>query len=306
VALVDQNKLDKYLDELIDKAELDIDKMFSKRFNDISGQLGDMYRKYSTKGELTYSDLMKYNRFQKEMLFISEQIHEDYKELLSFVQVLMENQYVENYFKSAYLYEFEAQKKLGYALLNQTVIDAAVTNPIPQLTLPALMEWNRNDTIRRISNEIAQGLLSGEGYSNIAKRVENAVGFSSIKAKRVARTEAHRAQVQGRIDSANQASKYVAMEKMWDSTLDRKTREWHQKLDGKVIGKDENFKTDKGIGPAPGMMNSASDDINCRCTVLYLVNGNKPSVRRERLEDGKTAIIPYMNYEDWESERLKK
>ena len=304
---MDQNKLDKYLDELIDKAELDIDKMFSKRFKAISGQLGDMYRKYSTKGELTYSDLMKYNRFQKEMLFISEQIQEDYKELLSFVQMLMENQYVENYFKSAYLYEFEAQKKLGYTLLNQTVITAAVTNPIPQLTLPALMEWNRNDTIRRISNEIAQGLLAGEGYSNIAKRIENAVGFSSTKAKRVARTESHRCQVKGRFDSAEQASKYVEMTKMWDSTLDSHTRPAHRKLDGTVVSKDEDFVSDAGgKGKGPGHMNNAGDDINDRCTVLFLVNGNKPSVRRERLEDGKTAIIPYMNYEDWESERLKK
>lgn len=303
---VDQNQLDKHLDELIDQAELDIDKVFGKRLKALTSQLGDMFRKYSTNGALTYADLQKYSRFQKEMNYIAEQIQEDYKGLLPFIQALMENQYVENYFKSAYLYEFEAQAKLGYSLLNHTVIEAAVLNQIPQLTLPALMEYNRNETVRQISMEITQGLIAGEGYSNIAQRIENAVGFSSVKAKRVARTEAHRAQVQGRIDSANQASKYVDMTKMWDSTLDRKTREWHQKLDGKVIGKDELFKTNKGKGPAPGQMNNASDDINCRCTVLFLVDGKKPSVKRERLENGKTKIIPYLTYEEWYKNRIAK
>lgn len=304
---VDQNQLDKHLDELIDQAELDIDKVFGKRLKALTSQLGDMFRKYSTNGALTYADLQKYNRFQKEMNYIAEQIHEDYKGLLPFIQALMENQYLENYLKSAYLYEFEAQQKLGYALLNHTVIEAAVLNQIPQLTLPALMEYNRNETVRQISMEITQGLIAGEGYSNMAKRIEKAVNFSSVKARRVARTESHRVQVKGRMDSAEQASKYVEMTKMWDSTLDSHTRPAHRKLDGTVVGKDEDFiSTAGGKGQAPGHMHNAGDDINDRCTVLYLVNGKKPSVKRERLDNGKTAIIPYLTYEEWHKNRIAK
>jgi SPP1 gp7 family putative phage head morphogenesis protein len=301
-----QNELDKYLDELIDQAELDIDKVFGKRMKSFLSQLGNMFNKYSSKGELTYTDMTKYNRLQKELNFIAEQIHSDYAYLTEFIQNLMVSQYIENYYRSAFMYEFQAQKKMGYGQVNKTVILAAIKNKIPQLTLPNLMEFNRNETIRKISTEITQGLLAGEGYSSISKRIEKAVGFSSVKARRVARTESHRSQVQGRIDSAEQASKYVDMTKMWDSTLDRNTRDWHQKLDGTVIGKDENFTTPKGgNGQAPGHMNNASDDINCRCTALYLVNGKKPSVRRARLDDGKTNIIPYTTYDEWKKERIK-
>jgi SPP1 gp7 family putative phage head morphogenesis protein len=300
-----QNELDKWLDEMIDQAELDIDKVFGKQMKELFSSLSGMFNKYSSKGELTYTDMTKYNRLKKELTFIAEQIHSDYKYLTEFIQNLMISQYVENYYRSAYLYEFEAQQKMGYGQVNKTVIMAAIENPIPDLKLPNLMEFNRNDTIRRISTEITQGLLSGEGYSTISKRIEKAVGFSSTKARRVARTETHRAQVQGRIDSAEQASKFVDMTKMWDATLDRNTRDWHQKMDGKVIGKDENFKTPKGgNGPAPGHMNLAADDINCRCTALYLVNGKKPSVRRSRLDDGKTKVIPYTTYDEWKNNRI--
>jgi SPP1 gp7 family putative phage head morphogenesis protein len=300
-----QNELDKWLDEMIDQAEIDIDKVFGKRMKELFNTLNGMYNKYSSNGELTYTDMTKYNRLKKEITFISEQVHSDYQHLTEFIQNLMISQYIENYYRSAYLYEFEAQQKMGYGQVNKAVVLTAIANPIPDLTLPKLMEFNRNDTIRKISTEITQGLLAGEGYSTISKRIEKAVGFSSVKARRVARTEAHRSQVQGRIDSAEQASKFVDMTKMWDSTLDRNTRDWHQKLDGTVIGKDDNFTTPKGgNGKAPGHMNNASDDINCRCTALFLVNGKKPSVRRSRLDNGKTKVIPYTTYEDWKKERI--
>lgn len=302
---MDQNQIDKFLDEMIDAAELDIEVVFALRLKDIIHQVAGMYTKNQTGKVLTYADMTKYNKLTKELALISEKIHDLFSLLYGQVDALMQTQYLENYFRSAYLYEFEAQQKMGYGAINETVLATAIANPIPGLTLDALLEANRNDTIRRINIEITQGLIAGEDYSKMAKRIESTLNFSTVKAKRVARTEAHRCQVQGRIDSANQAAKYVDMTKMWDSTLDRKTREWHQKLDGKVVGKDEDFVTDKGKGPAPGKMNNAADDINCRCTVLFLVDGRKPSVRRERLEDGKTAIIPYTTYEDWYKRRIK-
>jgi SPP1 gp7 family putative phage head morphogenesis protein len=303
VEQVDQNQLDKHLDELIDQAELDIDKVFGKRLKALTSQLGDMFRKYSTNGALTYADLQKYSRFQKEMNYIAEQIHEDYKGLLPFIQSLMENQYLENYYKSAYLYEFEAQQKLGYALLNHTVIEAAVLNQIPQLTLPALMEYNRNETVRRISIEITQGLIAGEGYSDIARRIEKTVGFSATKAKRVARTEAGRCQSLGRLDSYKQASKYVKMEKVWSATLDRITRSSHQVLDDDKADAEGYFHFKGHKAEAPRLFGVAELDINCRCAFISTVNGKKPSVRRERLENGKTVIIPYLDYKSWAKDK---
>jgi SPP1 gp7 family putative phage head morphogenesis protein len=261
-------------------------------------------------------------------------IDQDYKQLLKDIQGLMETQYVENYLRSAYVYEFAAQETMGFGMPTLKVVREAILNQIPQLTLSSVLELQRNELIRKVSMDISQGLLAGESYIDIADRIEKSVGFSAIKARRVARTEGHRSQVQGRLDSAKKASKHAELKKMWDGTLDSRTRKAHRKLDGTVVEFDGIFKSSAGgRGVAPGLMFNASDDINCRCSVLFLVNGQKPEVKRARNEmdpeyqkklanriekymnDGLTEkqaekkakkeikppnlVIPYQSYEEW-------
>jgi SPP1 gp7 family putative phage head morphogenesis protein len=334
-----QNDIDRYLDSLIVITEREIDKMFAKRLKELSLQLSEMYRKYSSGKELTFTDLNKYNRFQKEMALMKGEVNKDFRKLLKDIEKLMVAQYVENYLRSAYVYEFEAQETMGFGMPEIKVVKKAIVNKIPELTLPAILEGQRNELIRRISTDISQGLLAGEGYSDIAARIEKSVGFSSVKARRVARTEGHRSQVQGRIDSAKQASKHANLKKMWDGTLDSRTRKAHRKLDGTVVEFDGIFKSIAGgKGVAPGMMFNAADDINCRCSAVYLVNGVKPEIRRARNEEDPdyqkkladriekymhgglthrqaekkakkeikppSLVIPWTSYEDWYEDRI--
>jgi SPP1 gp7 family putative phage head morphogenesis protein len=281
-----QQEIDKFLDDMISDAERKIDIMFARRLKELLFQLNRMYKKYASGKDLSFTDLNKYNRLQKELAIMAAAISEDYKAILEDIQKLMEAQYVENYLRSAYLYEFEAQLTMGFGMPSLEQIVQAIENKIPQLTLPAILEFNRNELVRRIASDISQGLLAGEGYSDIANRIERSVGFGAVKARRVARTEGHRAQMQGRMDSAEIAAKHANLKKMWDGTLDSRTRKAHQKLDGTVIEMDEKFISSAGgKGFAPGFMFNASDDINCRCSVVYLVDGKKPEMRRARNEE---------------------
>ncbi|MDA7028463.1 phage minor head protein [Bacillus sp. CLL-7-23] len=300
-----QDDLDQYLDQMIEEAERKIDQLFANRLKEIKSQIAAMYEKYSRNGELSYTELNKYNRFRKEMEVMVTEIHQDYRELFKLIKDLMEKQFVENYLRSAYLYEFEAQVKMGFTIPTAVVIMAALENPIEKLKLPNVLEAARNEIVNDISIEIAQGLLIGEGYAKMAKRIENRVHFSRAKARRVSRTEAHRVQVEGRLRSAEKASKKADLKKMWVSTLDTKTRIGHKKLDGKVVDRDGVFKSIYGgVGKAPGHMHNAKDDINCRCSIIFLVNGKVPEVRRARVE-GENVVIPYQTYEEWEKQ-LKK
>ncbi|MDA1478369.1 phage minor head protein [Bacillus changyiensis] len=301
-----QNDLDQYLDQMIEEAERKIDQLFANRLKKIKSQIALMYEKYSKDGELSYTEINKYNRFRKEMEVMASEIHQDYRELLKLINNLMEKQFVENYLRSAYLYEFEAQVKMGFTIPTAVVIMAALENPIEKLKLPNILESARNKIVNDISIEIAQGLLAGEGYAKMAKRIENRVHFSRAKARRVARTEAHRVQVEGRLRSAEKASKKADLKKMWVSTLDTKTRIGHKKLDGKVVERDGVFKSIYGgVGKAPGHMHNAKDDINCRCSIIFLVNGKVPEVRRARVE-GKNVVIPYQTYEEWYKSMKKR
>lgn len=300
-----QNEIDKYLDEMIEKAERKIDQLFARRMKEIKNQIAAMYDKYSRDGELSYTEMNKYNRLRKELDFIAEKIDEDFRFILKQIELLLEKQYVENYLRSAYLYEFEAQAKMGFAIPTAAVIVAALANPIPELRLPALLEATRDQVVTRISIEISQGLQAGESYAKMAARLEKALGFGRKKARTIARTEAHRAQILGRLDSAKKAAKKANLKKMWDSTLDTRTRIGHRKLDGKVVPFNGVFKSIYGgVGIAPRLMHNPKDDINCRCTIIFLVNGQKPEIKVSRI-DGKNTIIPYMTYEEWEKQ-LKK
>ena len=329
-----QEEIDKFLDDQITKAEGQIDKMFARRLKELLGQLAQMYAKYGNGEELTFTDLNKYGRFQKEMRIMTEALGQDYKQLQKDIQALMEYQYIENYLRSAYVLEFAAQTELGFGVPSLETVKAAIVNPIDLLTLPNLMESNRVEITRRLQMDISQGLLAGEGYAKIAARIEKSVGFGAVKAKRVARTEGHRVQTTARMDSAKEAAKHANLTKMWMSGLDSRVRTAHRKLDGKTIGVDDIFvSTAGGKGQGPGVMWNAADDCNCRCTAVYLVNGMKPAVRRARneqdlgyqqklahriekyMEGGMTEkaaekkakkeilppslVIPYQTYEEW-------
>lgn len=334
-----QQEIDKLLDQMLKTAEKDIDKMFALRMKTILNQIAAMYRKYSKGGELTYTDLNKYQRFDREMAQISEQLTGHYKELLNYLQQFVENTYLEGYLRSAYLYEFEAQALMGYAIPSKDLIKQAVLNPIPKLTLPELMETHRNELVRKISIEIAQGLQAGEDYATMATRIQRVTGFSRKKAKNVARTEGGRVQTQARLDSGEVAQKHAKLDKTWNSTLDSRTRRDHQKLDGQKADEDGYFHIHRYKAKGPHLFGVAKEDCNCRCTILYLVNGRPPEVRRARnyedpeyqqkiadkmdelMADGMTAkqaekeakkkihppnlVIPWATYKEWKKERFK-
>lgn len=294
-----QQEIDKLLDQMITDAEKNLDKAFSERMKDILAQIATMYEKYSVEGELTLAQMSKLNRLNEELKSITEMITSHYEYVSKAIQELMENQYLQNYLRSAFLYEYQAQVSMGFTVPSSKLIRAAIRNPIPKLTLPEIMKVHRNQIVNDISIQITQGLLAGEDYSRMAKRITKVVDFSRTKARRVARTEAGRVRSEARLEAGEQASKYAKLDKVWNATLDTHTRNSHRKLDGKKAD-EEGFFHIRGLkAKGPHLFFVASEDVNCRCSVIYLVNGEYPEVRRARV-DGKNVVIPYQSYEDWE------
>jgi Phage Mu protein F like protein len=280
--LDNQNQIDKHLDKMIDKAERDIDIVFAKRLKSLSEQIAEWYRKYSEKGELNVTALYQYNRLQKELKFIAEQIHYDYVELYNEIDKLLKEQYLEQLLRSGYLYEMEAQTEMGYTIPSVSTINQAILNPIKELTLSALMQTHRNEVIRKINIEIGQSLQAGESYSELAERLEKVLGFNSTKAKRVARTESGRVQTLARMDSAKHAEKYAKLKKVWNATLDGEVRTSHRILDDQEADEEGYFHFKGYKAQGPHLFQIASLDINCRCSIAYMVNGKRPELRRAR------------------------
>jgi uncharacterized protein with gpF-like domain len=63
----------------------------------------------------------------------------------------------------------------------------------------------------------------------------------------------------------------VVKGKSWLSTLDSRTRDTHAAAHGQTVGLEDDFRVGDASGPAPGQMGLASEDIQCRCTLLWVL-----------------------------------
>lgn len=95
------------------------------------------------------------------------------------------------------------------------------------------------------------------------------------RAKNIARTEAHRAHIEGQDELWRQARgqgliQAEATRRVWIVTPDDRLRPDHAAvpdMNPRGVGLDEPFATPVGPAPGPGQSGVASFDISCRCTV---------------------------------------
>lgn len=128
--------------------------------------------------------------------------------------------------------------------------------------------WNR----RKISDAVAQGIIQGESVDEIAKRIAKQTSNTNKEAmKRYARTAMTAAQNAGRLEVMEEAKDAgIKVKKRWIATLDRRTREAHQHLDGQVQETDKPFWSMLGYIMYPGDPDANSSNTwMCRCTLGY-------------------------------------
>lgn len=423
---MDQFEIEDKLDVLLAKADTDIEKVFAKRLKSLLASIAEMYRKYEKNGVLGYTELNKYNRFQKEIDRYAKVLTEDYRALIKEMEELQETQYVMKFLLTAYLLdqvvadpepppaetieislldiiaslklpkpseekvkrtsrrirkefikgaglnepaekiakrlekhldfapgvEIDLSEKLTVAIFKKSepainpigfdipsveTVKTVLENPVKELRLLQVLEQHRNDTVRRINIELAQGIQAGESYSTIGRRLEKELGFASAKARTVARTEAGRARSIANEKVYERASEYTDTTKVWASALDGRVRSAHRSLDKKEADSNGVFTHGANFATGPRLFvgpDAARLNINCRCTVIVKVDGKLPEYRRardymddkyqEKLTDridkfmgdnGLTykqavekaqkevkppsRLIPYVSYEEW-------
>jgi len=284
---MDQQEIEEQLDKLLVQSESDIETVFANRLKTILQQISVMFKKYGNGGDPSWTDINKYNRFQKEMKVIAKELSKDYQQLVKEISKTQQTQYIEKYLMTAYLLQQTAGEdiNMGFTIPSTEVVKEVIANPIEFLGLPSILEQHRNDIIRRLNIEIAQSFQAGEGYAVMAQRIEKAMGFSRKKAILVVRTESGRVRSIADEKVAEQASKYAKMDKIWLSSLDLRVRSSHRVLDGKKADNDGYFHYKSLKTKAPRLWagsNSASMNINCRCSVLHVINGMLPEYRRGR------------------------
>lgn len=306
--ITNQNDIDNYIDKLIKQAEKEIEVLFSRRLKVIKQELADMFEKYQSDDVyVTWTEFNKYNRLNKELHRIAEMLTDDYSQVAKTIKQTQQNAYIEKFMMSLFLYEMASQTSMQFDIPTAKTIQAAIEQPIEFIKLIPTLQKHRDEVLKRIRIHITQGIMSGEGYTKIAKALRDDIGMTKAQSQRVARTEAGRAMSQAGLDSALVAEDNgLTMYKMWYAVKDNRTRDTHRHLDGAKRPIRENFKSSGCVGQAPKLfvgLNSAKENINCRCKLLYYIDEDElPTVMRTK-EDG---VIPFTTYREWEKNKRKQ
>ncbi|WP_053038576.1 phage head morphogenesis protein [Staphylococcus haemolyticus] len=303
-----QNDIDNYINQLIKQAESELEILFSRRLKQIQQEIADMFERYQSDDvHVTWTEFNKYNRLNKELIRIGEMLTEDYRKVAKTIRQTQQNAYIEKFLMSLYLYEMASQTSMQFDVPTASVINKAIEQPIEFIKLVPTLQKYRDEVLKKIRIHITQGIMSGEGYSKIAKVLRDDIGMTKAQSQRVARIEAGRAMSQAGLDSAKVAKDngLTGMKKRWLATKDNRTRDTHRHLDGKAIDIDDNFHSSGCIGQAPKLfvgVASAKENIGCRCKLLYYFDEDElPTVMRTK-DDG---VIPFVTYREWEKNKRK-
>lgn len=277
-----------------------------------------------------YNWSIQYNR----LTTLRDQIAEIYKKYDGVAERLQIESFTTAFNNQYYrtLYTLEWNEPITFATLDPYLVNYALTGELETYkkiakklgeisdwtpaagTLSATIKDNRTKALKKIYAQINAGLINGEGYEKIAKRIETIIGKEYARkitgekanAMRIARTEGHRAQNMGELASAYYAEDQgVQIQRMWDATLDISTRSEHAAADGQTVALDAPFNVGGEELQFPGDPSGRADNtINCRCHAITLAGDFKPTARRGRDPvTGKTEVFSYKTFAEWSKEK---
>lgn len=280
--------------------------MYSTLNDDLDTFLAKGYKKYAdSDGRLYIANLDAHNKRARFLQEIVDNVDKYTPELQMEISTLIDNVYSESYkgivtaLKKAYTAtEFERiTKDLS---VNPNVLKQAINNNISKLTLPAVIEKHRAEIIYNIQQELNIGLMNGDRYETMAKRVSEVLRGNGVtkglegKSMNIVRTETHRNIESGFLDCAEhiqegmQGSEFIyaatwrnmgdervrpqqrrKTKKGWKTTLSKNGAN-HIKMDGQTIKVGDKFDLGGGVkAKAPSQSGVAAHDCNCRCFLEY-------------------------------------
>ena len=200
-------------------------------------------------------------------------------QISAILDVLNSNQYdsIQEYLKSCYedgfigtLYSLNGYGlPLIFPIEQEQVVNALMTDSKISEGMYKKLGHNVSELKKSISQEISRGLSTSMSYFDIARNLQSRSNVTINQSMNIVQTEGHRIQSVAALASGKKAAaKGASLIKTWDSTLEKKTRPSHRKLDGQVRELDEDFEVDGMKADSPGHFGKPSEDCRCRCAVL--------------------------------------
>lgn len=319
-------------DKAIDQTARKIRDVYKNAWFDVKAKMDAFQKRHLAKGKEMFDKLVngeitqaEYHSWMRGQVFIGKQWQDKLdqiskimdnanKEAMSIVRHGTFNVFAENYNFEAYKLEKWAKGVVSFNLYNEkSVARLLKKNPkmLPEWKIHERKDyaWNR----QKVENCITQGIIQGEGIEQITDRLSDALITQNENRMRLfARTGMTGAQNAGRQKQMDDAEEMgIKVKKKWVATLDNRTRDTHQELDGQTVDKDEPFVVDGMEIMFPGDPSCAYPELvyNCRCAMVEVYEGiDRKTTRRayydeddDEYEEGKrkSYMVEDMTYKEW-------
>jgi len=227
--------------------------------------MSSLFERYEDDGILTFDAMVRYGRLRR----MDESLHgltiSLYAENTKEISTALQSAYTSGFNDTGEAISRAWGQQSLIGIIREEEMHRALTNEISGLEWAKRMDNNRDTTVARIRETIVRGLYEGETYSQMAQRLNTALGKDTVNAIRIVRTECYRVFSEARKDRLDRV-RGVTMTKEWLTSEDERVRSNHSLMHGVKIPYDQDFILPNGnSGFGPGMIGSPSDDINCRC-----------------------------------------
>ena len=261
----------------------------------------DEISKYAGRNKLDARSMKKYARLTNLEKKIKIYIQSLGNSNISTLKKDLREQYRQMYYFN--FYDFERRLKVGisFNLLDTDAVLKALENPFDRVGFVVREKENQRALVLRLQQELSLGLVRGEGFAEISERISNTFDISLNNSLRIVRTEGHRVREEANFDSIKDAKELgINLKKEWRATLDERTRDSHQSLDGQIKEVEEEFEIRGEKASRPGSFGIAREDINCRCTIRSVVDGYNNKFERASM----TGYTSFKTYKEWQEKKL--
>ena len=296
------NKRQKQVQQSLLKNELQVLKNIERTYQDAIDDIDIIIR-----------DLLSRTDIQNMQSIIYQVKYQEHlkKELTELLKVLHSKNYttIDDYLHDCYtnahigtLFDLQGQGIPLIIPLDQEQIISAITLNT-NLSNPLYNHLGYNVDLLKIdiTREISRGIAQSLSYQEIGRNIKNTTGVDYNKSVRIAKTEGHRIQQEATYNVQCRAIERGAdVVKQWDSTLDSRTRESHQKLDGEIVGVHEVFSN--GLLYPSDPNGSAGEVINCRCCLLQRAKWgltDEQFTKQVRGTNGKSELHHFENIDSY-------
>ena len=309
------------LDKTVRREQNRIVRIYAEVYDEILQEIRKIYKKYAGKdsGVISNVDKTTVNRLTSIGRQCAQRIGLANNDVQKMLEKNCKEIYGESFFHTAYEIDRQiasAGYSVNWGLIPHSAAEIAALDDYSMLAGSKTFQSAANRSISSVQEIFSKAIIKGDRLEKVRDALISKLGVNRIAADAaryagsgisswammVARTEMFRAfsLAQSRAEDICEEND-LNLDWIWLATLDSRTRPAHGALDGQKKDKEPNgwYSPQVGWVRGPHQSGVASFDINCRCTVMAIYDGELPA---ERYERGR-GVVSWKTYDQWKLEQ---